>query len=107
MVRPVEGYMAEDGTFFPTEAECEIYEARLAVTSLVMENLEMSGLNLDETAVVGYTELILVWVHDNFDKFERYVKAKNSMPVDVPDLNDPDELAPPATLSDDPNDIPF
>lgn len=84
MVRPVEGYMAEDGTFFSTEGECEIYEARLAVTSLVMEKLAAEvGVHSEEIGL--WTEAILEWVYDNFDKFERFVKAKRALPTDMPE----------------------
>lgn len=84
MVRPVEGYMAEDGTFFSTEGECEIYEARLAVTSLVMEKLsEEAGVHSEDAS--QWTEYLLDWVYTNFDKFERFVKAKRALPVDMPE----------------------
>lgn len=84
LVRPVEGYMAEDGTFFATEGECEIYEARLAVTSLVMEKLGAEiGVHSEEVGL--WTEAILDWVYTNFDKFERFVRAKRALPTDMPE----------------------
>lgn len=103
MVRPVDGFMAEDGTFFPTEAECEIYEARLAVTSLVMEKLG-NEIGVHSGDVNMWTEAILDWVDSNFDKFARFHFARQSMTIaEPPEL----EQADPPTLSDDPDDLPF
>jgi hypothetical protein len=75
MVRPIEGFMSEDGKFFETEALCELYEAKLAVTTLVRDKLNEAGMSLTSTGLEYFSNLISEWVVNNIDTFTRYAKV--------------------------------
>ncbi len=73
MVRPFQGFMAEDGTVYDTEKECEAYEAAFDLHKTIreqdlLEKLDFATQNYVITEVVKF-------INDNKPIVARYIEA--------------------------------
>lgn len=86
MVRPFQGFMAEDGSVYDTEAECEAYEAAYDLHRFVRQHELVE--KLDETTQNYIITEVVKFISTNKAIVARYIEA-GSNPTTIqfqPDL---------------------
>jgi hypothetical protein len=76
MVRPFEGFMAEDGTVYDTEQQCEAYEATFDLHASI-RNQEMVNA-LDVMAQNYIITTAVAFIRDHRDVILRYLRAETT-----------------------------
>lgn len=92
MPRPVEGYLSFDGRFFPTEGECETYEAALEAVQAVRNGLFKLMPQLGEAGTSFVTDFLLDFFNENFAVLDRYHKTFPINRTHEFDIRQPEDL---------------
>lgn len=105
MPRPVEGFLSFDGRYFPTEGECETYEATLDAVNATREGVNKLMPNLGEAGTTFVTDFLLDFFNENFPALDRFHKTFPKYRTQQFDIRQPEDLEthvdPPQTEEDE------
>lgn len=77
-IRPAEGFVTSNGTFFETEEEAERYETTTNLLEAIKTDPYIrKNISFDETTFQYFTDRVLDFIHLHSDTIQAYITARD------------------------------